>query len=117
RMLQGTLDEGRKVRHDPVVEPGSYAERRGGHAPGTELKHKQRRALESKSWTEKSAGEQEIKAVKTRAYDPERKGFPYGERPRMAGAAVIPHPGTTGEYLKTFIENWKKYGAGRARSK
>jgi hypothetical protein len=118
RSLEGTLAEGRKIRSTATVsEPGSFAELKG-YPAGTPLNSKMRKTLEGRFWTDKSAGKQEIKAVKGRAFNPERTGFPYRDRAfNLEGAAVIPHSGTTGEYLKTFIENWKKYGAGRSKSK
>jgi hypothetical protein len=118
RSLEGTLNEGRKIRSTATVsEPGSFAELKG-YPAGTPLNSRMRKTLEGRFWTDKSAGKQEIKAVKTRAFSPERTGFPYRDRAfNLEGAAVIPHPGTTGEYLKTFIEKWKKYGAGRSKAK
>lgn len=114
--LRRTIAEAKQTRSELTVSPGSFAEE-SGHSVGERLLAKTRRKLEHDFWTKRSAGKQETKQVKYRAYSPERtEEFPaHLEGDRYSKAAVIPHGDMTGDQIAAFVKAWKEYGSGRVR--
>lgn len=115
--LRNVMDEGESLRTVAQVEPGSYGTDIGMEA-GRKLSARDRKILQQKFWTDRSAGKLLVKSVKARAYNPERTGYPFKDASqKMNKAAVIPQANLTGSRLADFIENWQRYGQGRKGKK
>jgi len=103
RSLQGALDESDKIR---TGAPGTIGE-------GTA--NKARRDLQKGFWSKHSAGNQQVKAVKHRAYHG-KDGYPYDPRAASLEDQVsLPAGDIPPESLADFVARWNQYGSGRVK--
>jgi hypothetical protein len=103
RSLQGAIDQSDAIR---AGAPGTI---------GAGETNKARRAYQQGFWSKHSAGNQQVKSVKHRAYH-QKGGYPFDPRATPIEDQVsIPPKNLSRKQFADFVTRWNEYGSGRGK--